>query len=157
MLSDTKAIEKLIDTIKGNSLVVGALSLTDMVVTNITATASQNLTLIGVTGKDIIVKLTDAAGARKFLIKDSADATVASIDSDGNIIANMVTAKGPYASSATDGAPTAAECVAAFGAAATVGAGFRAQYKDTTASTGVLYDVMCDGTDYYVVAGTKAA
>lgn len=73
-----------------NSLVATSLAISDVVVTNITATASQNLTILGVTGKDILVKLTDANGARKFLIKDSADETVASIDSNGVITATSI-------------------------------------------------------------------
>lgn len=123
---------------------------------SVTAATGTDLVLNGVTGKDVIVKLTDAAGARKLIVKDSADAVVASIDSDGNVIATKVTAKGPYAESATAGAPSAATLISAFGAVATVGAGFRAQYKDTTASTGVLYDVGCDGTNYWTIAATKA-
>lgn len=152
-----QSLNIIADHFTSNSLVASSLAISDLVVTNITATASQHLTLIGVTGKDIIAKLTDAAGARKFIIKDSADAEVASIDSDGNIIANKVTAKGPYAESAIAGAPSAATLISAFGAAATVGKGFTAEYKDTTASTGVLYAVGCDGANYWAVPMVKAA
>lgn len=69
-----------------NTVLANVFGVTDLIVTNITATAAQHLTILGVTGKDIIVKLTDASGARKLIIKDSADATVASIDSDGKYI-----------------------------------------------------------------------
>jgi hypothetical protein len=38
-------------------------------------------------GNDFIIRLSDAAGARKFIVQDSAGATVASIDSDGALVA----------------------------------------------------------------------
>lgn len=38
------------------------------------------------TGDDFIVVLSDAAGARRFSVRDSADVEVASIDSDGNLV-----------------------------------------------------------------------
>lgn len=138
------------------TVTANSFSVDDLVTGVITALTGEDLELQGVTGKDIVLKLTDASGARSVKVLDSADATVASIDSDGNIIATKITAKVPYAESATGGVPSAATLIAAFGAAATVGAGFKAQYKDTTASTGVLYDVGCDGTNYWVTAKTKA-
>ncbi|MDP3058273.1 MAG: hypothetical protein Q8N36_02315, partial [bacterium] len=81
-----QSLNIIADHVLANSLLVSTFGVTDIIVTNITATAAQHLTILGVTGKDIIVKLTDASGARKLLIKDSADATVASIDSDGKFI-----------------------------------------------------------------------
>lgn len=80
-----KEIRKLRKQLQQNSLVATTFGVADIVVTNITATTGQHLSLVAVTGKDIIAKLTDASGARKILIKDSADVTVASIDSDGKI------------------------------------------------------------------------
>lgn len=157
MLSVVRAIDKLREQMKANSLTASTIGVVDIVVSNITATASTDLKLIGVTGKDIIAKLTDAAGARKVLIKDSGDVTVASIDSDGVITGSKIKAPLPSASSATGGAPTAAEIEAAFGTAASNGAGFVATYMDTTETTGVEYLVMGNGTTYYTVAGTVAA
>lgn len=46
------------------------------------------------TGENFIVKLADAAGARKFSIQDSAGNEVASIDSDGNASFASVTSSG---------------------------------------------------------------
>jgi hypothetical protein len=58
---------------------------------NLTATTGADLQITSVSGKDIKTKLTDNAGARKFLLLDSDNATVFSIDSDGNIIATQLT------------------------------------------------------------------
>jgi hypothetical protein len=49
----------------------------------ITPEVGSDLELQAVTGKDIKFKLTDAAGARKVSVHDSADAEVGSIDSNG--------------------------------------------------------------------------
>lgn len=58
-----------------------------LVVIPITPEAGEDLVLSGVTGKDIKLKLTDAAGARKILVYDSGNVAVANIDSDGKITA----------------------------------------------------------------------
>lgn len=61
----------------------------DTITTNsITPEASTDLSINGVTGKDIKIILTDASGARKLKIIDSGAAEVASIDSNGLITAN---------------------------------------------------------------------
>jgi hypothetical protein len=156
MLGIINAIKEQTQQMKANSLSVSTLGIVDIVVSNITATASTDLKLIGVTGKDIIAKLTDAAGARKFLIKDSGDVTVASIDSDGVITGSKIVGPVPYAHATTGAAPTSAQLVSAFGAAATVGAGFRGVFKDDTASTGKTYLVICDGAAYHTIQATAA-
>lgn len=91
MVGIAKSLERIADRLTRNTLLASTFGVVDIVVTNITATTGQHLSLVAVTGKDIIMKLTDASGARKFLIKDSADATVASIDSDGNITGTLFT------------------------------------------------------------------
>lgn len=123
---------------------------------DVTAATGTDLVLTGVTGKDIVVKLTDAAGARKLIIKDSADATVASIDSDGVVTASKLVGPVPYAHATTGAAPTSAQLISAFGAAATVGSGFRGIFKDDTASTGKTYLVICDGAAYHTIEGAAA-
>ncbi len=148
-----QSLNIIADHLLENSLVASTLGVTDVVVTNITATASQHLTILGVTGKDIIMKLTDAAGARKVLIKDSADDTVASIDSDGIGTFTKVVAPIPTASGDIEGAPTNAECVAAFGAAAI---GKQGIYVDTHES-GKTYLCIASATAYSVLEATAAA
>ena len=84
-LSVVKAIKKLIEAMQENSLSVGVISLTELITTKLSAASGSHLEIEGATGKDIKFKLTDAAGARKVYILDSADATVVSIDSDGTV------------------------------------------------------------------------
>jgi len=55
----------------------------------------------------------------------------------------------------TDGAPTNAEIVGILGSAASRGAGYQASIKDTT-GTGLIYKVICDGTNYYYISATQA-
>lgn len=62
----------------GNIVAVGLTANT------ITPATGQDLIILGKTGKDIKNKLTDADGARKWMVIDSADAEVFSIDSNGN-------------------------------------------------------------------------
>lgn len=218
------ALKDLLRFMKKNTLAVGIISFTEAIVTTITATASQHLTIAGATGKDIIFTLTDAAGARKVIIKDSGGVTVVSFDSDGNVtgtkfigavegnvtgnltaasaahltIANAaadknivlnigdnagatklsitdsddaevasITSNGEidgsamiaplkYAAAETTGAPTNAECVSTFGAAATVGAGFIGVIQDSAAD-GVSYLCVSNGTNYDVFTGVGAA
>jgi hypothetical protein len=135
----------------------------------ITPATGEDLVLQGVTGKDIKLKLTDAAGSRKVEILDSSDNVVMSIDSDGNIIGTLLTGnvtgnvtgdingkcRTIYAHTDTDGAPSNAECISAFGAAATVGAGFIGIYKDDHAS-GKTYVCVSNGTAYDVAELTAA-
>jgi hypothetical protein len=131
----------------------------------ITPATGEDLVLQGVTGKDIKLKLTDAGGSRKVEILDSSDNVVMSIDSDGNIIGTLFTGnvvgningrcRTTYAHTDTDGAPSNAECISAFGAAATVGAGFIGIYKDDHAS-GKTYVCVSNGTAYDVAELTAA-
>lgn len=176
-----QSVSIIADHFLANSLVASSLAITDVVVTNITATASQHLTIVAVTGKDIIAKLTDANGARKVLFKDSADETVASIDSNGVITGSSIvgpltgnstgTHTGPVAGDVTGdltgvlnnhetgdttGAPTNAELITAFGAVAEVANGIVGSFTDTHAS-GKTYIVINNGTAYDVVESTAAA
>ena len=56
------------------------------VVFPITPVAGNDLEMDAVSGKDVIVKLSDASAARKLIIKDSGSAVVASVDSDGKAL-----------------------------------------------------------------------
>lgn len=85
------ALNRLIDAYENNDLDVGAITLTDLIVENVTAVTGNDLLIQGVTGKDIVMKLTDNAGARNVTLKDSDSATVFNIDSNGNIIATLLT------------------------------------------------------------------
>lgn len=107
---------------------------------------STDLAITAASGKDVIVKLGDAVGAKKLIIKDSANAEQASIDSDGTLTVVKIVGNNPIAS--VEGAPTEARCISAFGAIASK-AGLKATYIDTTAETGSTYDVTCDGVAYY--------
>ncbi|MDP2652187.1 MAG: hypothetical protein Q8O94_03555 [bacterium] len=62
----------------------GAITLATSVTSPIfTTAAGTDLAITGVAGQDIIIKMGDAAGANKISFTDSADAEVASLDSDG--------------------------------------------------------------------------
>lgn len=137
--------------------VTAPLNVSELEADTVQAPAGEDLTIQGRTGKDIILKLPDAAGARKVIIKDSADETVGSIDSNGVFTASQFVGPVPYAHSDTDGAPTNAELISAFGAVATVGAGFRGVFKDDHAVTGKRYLIICDGAAYYTIEATAAA
>ena len=50
---------------------------------------TDTFNLVSTTGTDFTIKLSDAAGARKLIIQDSAGVTVASIDSDGAITGSI--------------------------------------------------------------------
>ncbi len=164
-------IKKLREAIGARDLLANSLSMDALVAATITAIAGRDIQINGVTGKDIKFKLTDAAGARKIIILDSADAEVGSIDSNGvftsvggfagaltgNVTGNVNgQCRTTYAHSDTDGAPTNAECVSAFGAAATVGAGFIGIYKDDHES-GKTYVCVSNGSAYGVSELTAAA
>jgi hypothetical protein len=67
------------------------------------ATAGDSISITGAvtasnyttgTGTDLILTLTDAAGVRKLLVKDSGSATVASINSDGRVDATLLVSSG---------------------------------------------------------------
>lgn len=74
----------------------GIINLDDMAINTITPEAAKDLVLQGVTGKDILVNLTDAAGARKLKVIDSGTSEVFSIDSNG-----LATAAGGFAGALT--------------------------------------------------------
>jgi hypothetical protein len=225
MIDMLNEIRDLLRFMKKNTLAVGIISFTEAIVTTITATASQHLTIAGATGKDIIFTLTDAAGARKIIvydsgavdvfdidsngkataaggfvgdligdvigdlaaatgahltianaannknivlnlgddagatkvsITDSGDAEIASINSNGEINGSAMLAPLKYAAVETSGAPTNAECVSAFGAAATVGSGFVGVLQDSGAD-GVSYLCVSNGTNYDVFTGVAGA
>jgi hypothetical protein len=82
-LSAPAEIKRLKEAIEANSLLVGSISLTDLVVAGITAASGSDLVINNVSGKDVKVEFTDAAGARKFIFIDSGAAEVGSIDSNG--------------------------------------------------------------------------
>lgn len=122
------------------------ISVSEMETDTIQAPAGEDLVIQGRTSKDIIAKLGDASGAKKLIIKDSANAEQVSIDSDGLIIAKKLKGNLPIATVA--GAPTEARCISAFGAIAD-NAGLEATYIDSTAETGSTYRITCDGVKYY--------
>lgn len=152
--------------IDGNGLITSAAGLAGPVtgtltgnvagVETVTAKTAKDLTLVADGDEDVIVKMGDAGGVNKVSFQDSAAAEVASIDSNGGVIATSIVAPLKYAHSDTDGAPSNAECVSAFGAAAAVGAGFVGVYQDDHAS-GVSYLCISNGTNYDTIAGTAAA
>lgn len=124
-------------------------------VETITAKTATDMAIVADGDEDIKLKMGDAAGTNKILFVDSADATVASMDSNG--VFDAVTSLAPldYATSDTSGAPTNAECVSAFGAAADVGAGFVGVYQDSHAS-GKAYLCISNGATYATLEATAA-
>ncbi len=125
-------------------------------VETITAKTATDMAIVADGDEDIILKMGDAAAANKIIFQDSAAATVATLDSNGVFDAVTSTAPMSYATTDTSGAPTNAECVSAFGAAADVGAGFIGVYQDSHAS-GVSYLCVSNGTDYDIFTGVAAA
>ena len=137
-------------TLTGN--VVGNVS----GIETLTAKTATDIAIVADGDEDVIVKMGDASGTNKVLFKDSANALQASIDSDGTLTAKKIVAPVTYAAVETSGAPTNAECVSAFGAAATVGAGFMGVLQDSAAE-GVSYICVSNGTNYDVFTGVGAA
>ena len=121
----------------------------------LTAKASKDLTILADGDEDVIIKMGDAAGVNKVIFQDSAGTEQASLDSDGKLTAKQMLAPLKYAAVETSGAPTNAECVSAFGAAATVGAGFIGVLQDSAAE-GVSYLCVSNGTNYDVFTGAAA-
>lgn len=150
------AIQRLGDAITSNSLAVGVISFTEAIVEKITAASGKDLEIYLATGKDGKIIMTDTAGARDLGIINSSEVKVISMDSAGTIKAKKIVAPISYATAATDGAPTNAECISAFGAAATVGAGFIGVLQDTE-TDGVSYLCVSNGTNYDVITGAAAA
>jgi hypothetical protein len=122
----------------------------------LTAKTATDMAIVADGDEDIILKMGDAGGANKVLFKDSANALQASIDSDGTATFKKLVAPVTYVTTDTAGAPTNAECVSAFGAAATVGAGFIGIYQDSHES-GKAYVCVSNGATYSVAELTAAA
>lgn len=94
--------------------------------------------LVCKTGEDFLLDLSEAAGVRKFKVRDSAAATVFSVDSDGNLVA-VGTAAITGATTIT-GAATLQSTLAVTGASTLTGAVTSAgAVKSTSASGGVGY------------------
>lgn len=163
-IKDSDGVE--VAKIDGNGLITSAAGLagpttgthTGVVAgaSTITAATGSDLSLIADGDEDVIVKMGDASAANKVYFKDSANATVASLDSNGVFDAVTSTAPMSYVTTDTDGAPTNAECVSGFGAAAAVGAGFIGIYQDSHAS-GKSYVCVSNGATYSVAELTAAA
>lgn len=103
-------------------------------------------------------------GSDKVAVRDSDDAEVASIDSDGDASFNSVTSTGVIEGSATkttvdttdvSNPPTDAELDAIYGTPAAVGAGFMSYIDDNGAGAN-FYQVTSDGTNWWIFTGTKA-
>jgi hypothetical protein len=175
MLSVVKAIKALIKQMEKNSLSVGVISFGEAVVEKITAATGKDLLINPATGKDVKIKLTDAAGARKVIIYDSGETAVVEIDSDGEIKAvsftgavigdvtgnltgdvtgNLTGDLAVYAEAETTGAPTQAELVTEFGAANTHEPGIVGVFDD---SAGESYIVATDGTSYQIATMAEAS
>lgn len=167
MLSVVKAIKALIKQMEKNSLSVGVISFGEAVVEKITAATGKDLLINPATGKDVKIKLTDAAGGRKVIIYDSGETAVVEIDSDGKIKAvsftgavigdvtgNLTGDLAVYAEAETTGAPTQAELVTEFGAANTHEPGIVGVFDD---SAGKSYIVATDGTSYQIVTMAEAS
>jgi hypothetical protein len=164
-------MEELMALLAANSMLANGLDVTDLVVATITAKTGSDAVLKNAAGKDLKVVFSDAAGARKLIFYDSADEVIGSIDSNGlftavggfagdltgNVTGNVNgKCRTTYAHTDTEGAPTNAECVSAFGAAATVGAGFIGIYQDDHAG-GKSYVCVSNGATYSVAELTAAA
>lgn len=177
------AIMELIDFLRERDLIGNSFGIDDLITAALTAKTGSDLIITNSAGKDLKVKFSDAAGARKLIFYDSADAEIGSMDSNGlftaaggfagaltgNVTGNLTgnvtgnvtgningQCRTTYAHTDTSGAPTNAECVSAFGAAATVGAGFMGIYKDDGAA-GKVYVCVSNGTTYSVAELTAAA
>lgn len=123
---------------------------------DVTAASKSALTISNAAAnKDIILNLGDKAAATKISITDSDDTEVASIDSTGGFDAVVSTAPMTYDTVASEGAPTNAECISAFGAADSVGAGFMGILKDSEAA-GKVYLCVSDGAAYHIEELTAA-
>ena len=158
-LSVVKAIKKLIEAMQENSLSVGVISLTELITTKLSAASGYHLEIEGATDKDIIVTLGDNAGAQKVSFADSDDSEVGSLDSEGNLdLDGVVTPAGGIVHIVDTGEytiPDNSECIAAFGAADAVGAGFMGVIIDTGNSK--TYLAVSNGSAYQIFEGAAAA
>lgn len=152
--------------IDSNGLITSAAGLVGPVTGNVTgnvagietltAKTATDLTIIADGDEDIKIKMGDASAVNKVIFQDSAAATVATLDSNGVFTAVTDLSPHDYATTDTSGAPTNAECVSAFGAAADVGAGFIGVYQDSHES-GKSYICVSNGATYSVAELTGAA
>jgi len=123
---------------------------------DIAATSKSALNIVNAANnQNIVFKLGEDGGATKISFTDSANAEVASIDSNGVIDGSSMISPLKYAHTDTGGAPTNDECESAFGAAATVGSGFVGVYQDEGAA-GVSYLCVSNGTNYDIFTGVAA-
>lgn len=173
------AIMELIDFLRERDLIGNSFGIDEIITAALTAKTGSDLLITNASGKDLKVKFSDTAGARKLIFYDSADAEIGSWDSNGlitaaggfagaltgNVTGNLTgnvtgningQCRTSYAHTETTGAPTNAECVSAFGAAATVGSGFIGIYKDDAAE-GKTYVCVSNGATYSVAELTAAA
>jgi len=144
--------------IDSNGLVTSAAGLagpvTGALIGNITPSGAD-VSIVAASGKDVIAKLGDAEGAKKLIIKDSANAEQASINSDGLLTAKSIAGNMLFATSDTNGAPTNNEMISAFGAVANA-AGAIGVYLDSHAS-GKTYFCICDGVKWHTIEATVGA
>ena len=157
VLSVVKAIKKLIEAMQENSLSVGVISLTELITTKLSAASGSHLEIVA--AKDIIVTLGDNAGAQKVSFADSDDSEVGSLDSEGNLdLDGVVTPAGGIVHVVDTGEytiPDNSECIAAFGAADAVGAGFMGVIIDT--GNNKTYLAVSNGSAYQIFEGAAAA
>lgn len=156
MTSLQQEVKKLREFMEANQISASTFAVSTLTATTIGATATKSLAIEAVAGKDIVMNMGDKAAATKVSFTDSDDSEQGYIDSDGTFYAKTSIAPMKYAHTDTDGAPTNAECVSAFGAAATVGSGFVGVYQDDHAG-GVSYLCISNGTNYDVIAASAAA
>lgn len=154
--------DALVCKIDSNGVVTTATGLAGPVTGNVTGNLIGNITPSGAdvtvtaaSAKDVIVKLGDASGAKKLLIKDSANAEQASIDSDGLLTAKSIAGNLKFGTAETSGAPTNTEMIAAFGAVAAQ-AGAVGVFLDSAAA-GKTYLCICDGVKWFTIEGTAGA
>lgn len=125
-------------------------NLTGNVIGDLTPTA--DLAITAASAKDVIVKLGDAVGAKKLIVKDSANAEQGSLNSDGLLTVKNIVGNLKFGTADTSGAPTAAEMASAFGAV-TGQAGAVGVFLDSGAE-GKTYLCICDGVAWHTIEGT---
>jgi len=155
MTSLQQEVKKLREFMETNQISASTLAVGEVAVTTLSTTASKDLAIESASGKDITVEMGDNAAANKVSFIDSDESEVAKVDSNGTFDAVVSIAPMKYATADTNGAPTDAECISAFGAAATMGAGFVGIFKDSHES-GKVYVCACDGSNYHVAEMTAA-
>lgn len=79
------AIMELIDFLGERDLTGNSLGIDEIITAALTAKTGSDVLITNAAGKDIKVKFSDAAGARKWIFYDSADAELGSMDSNGKL------------------------------------------------------------------------